>query len=259
MQNNILASPVLEMLTRFQAIAQRLGIDFYVVGAIARDIRLSANPEMKPKRQTKDVDIALLIADQSQFYQLKDALLEMGEFSAHPTEAIKLFYKQSIEVDLLPFGEIENHARETRLEKPKLFVIDVPGFSEIMPYAEVIEINGLLDLKVCTLEGLVLLKLIANDDTPSRIKDISDIEHIISVYFELCIEDIFSNHADAADLYSTDTINYLELVAARVIGRKINTLLESSADLRMRVLSILNKKTTGEKWQAIAEGMQDFR
>ncbi|QEC41635.1 hypothetical protein [Pseudobacter ginsenosidimutans] len=258
MQTSIIATPVLDMLNAFQKIVQKLEIDFYIVGAIARDIRLSANQGMMPKRQTKDVDIALFISSESQFNQLKEELLATGEFTAHPTEAIKLFFKQSIEVDLLPFGEIENKAREAKLEKPRLFVMDVPGFWEILPYAEAFDINGVEGLKVCTLEGLVLLKLIANDDTPSRIKDITDIEHIVSVYFELCMEDIFSHHADAAELYPTTANNYMELAASRIIGRKIRGILDQSEDLQKRILSILNKRTTGELWQAMANGMQDI-
>jgi predicted nucleotidyltransferase len=257
MHKNIPDSPVLELLTTFQGVVKPLGIDFFIVGAIARDIRLSANPQMKPLRQTKDVDIALLVADESQFYQVKDALLGTGLFTAHATEAIKLFYKESIELDLLPFGEIENHARETRLHKPRPFVMDMPGFSEIMPHVEEFEINGLSSFKVCTLEGLVLLKLIANDDNPSRIKDITDIQHIVSVYFELCMEDVFSNYADVAELYDTSINNYMHLVAARIIGRKINFLLQNSKDLHKRILSILNKRASGELWQAMTDGIHD--
>ena len=253
----ILTPAVLEMLTAFEGVLKEFGTDFYLVGAVARDIRLSGNPEFAPTRRTKDVDIALLIADEEQFYKIKDALLKTGNFMAHPTEAIKIFYKESIEVDLLPFGDIEDHTRETRLEKPRLFVIDVPGFREILPHVEEIEVGNQLKLKVCTLEGLVLLKIIANDDKPSRIKDITDIEHILSVYFDLCMEDIFSSHADAADLYDTGIPNYMSLVSARIIGRKINNLLKGSAELRKRILHILENKSTTDYWVAMAGGMKD--
>lgn len=96
----------------------------------------------------------------------------------------------------------------------------VPGFWEIMPYAEAFDINGVEGLKVCTLEGLVLLKLIANDDT-------------------------------------TTANNYMQLVAARIIGRKIRGILDQSGDLQKRILSILHKRTIGELWLAMADGMRD--
>jgi predicted nucleotidyltransferase len=48
-----------------------------------------------------------MIADEGQFYTIKDALLQTGAFTAHETEAIKLCYKHAIEIDLMPFGDIE--------------------------------------------------------------------------------------------------------------------------------------------------------
>jgi predicted nucleotidyltransferase len=128
---------------------------------------------------------------------------------------------------------------------------------EILPHAEELEVGKHLKLKVCTLEGLVLLKIIANDDNPSRTKDITDIEHIISVYFDLCMEDIFSSHADAANHYDTGVPNYMGLVSARIIGRKINTLLEGSTDLWQRVLTIIEGKSSTDHWAAMADGMKD--
>ena len=221
MTSEILTPAVIEMLLAFENVLKQFDTDFYLVGAVARDIRLSGDPAFAAKRRTKDVDIALLIADEEKFYQVKAALLDTGNFTAHATEAVKLFYKEAIEVDLLPFGEIENEIRETRLEKPRLFVLDVPGFMEIFPHAEIVQLNEHLSLKVCPLEGLVLLKLIANDDNPSRTKDITDIEHILVVYFDICSVAIFDTDEDAADLYATDVANYIYLVSARVIGRKI--------------------------------------
>ena len=113
--------PVLEMLDAFGKVVNQLGIDFFLVGALARDMRLNGDSKLASKRATKDVDIAILLASEEQFYQVKDALIATGDFVAHEREAIKLFYRQAIEVDLLPFGEIENLDRETRIEKPRPF------------------------------------------------------------------------------------------------------------------------------------------
>jgi predicted nucleotidyltransferase len=113
--------PVLEMIDAFGKVVNQLGIDFFLVGALARDMRLNGDSKLASKRATKDVDIAILLASEEQFYQVKGALIATGDFVAHEREAIKLFYRQAIEVDLLPFGEIENLDRETRIEKPRPF------------------------------------------------------------------------------------------------------------------------------------------
>lgn len=156
---NIISEPVLQMLAAFERVLKKLNIDFYLVGALARDIGLSVNPRLASKRKTNDVDIAIFVASEQQFCQVKQALIATGEFAAHETESIKLFYMGAIELDLLPFGDIENKERETRLKQPRLFVMDVPGFREVFPDAEQYKLNDEVTLKVCPLEGIVLLKL----------------------------------------------------------------------------------------------------
>jgi predicted nucleotidyltransferase len=247
-------SQLLEMLKAFGRVLNQYEIDFFLVGALARDIRLSKDPAFAPKRATKDVDIAIMLASEEQFYVVKDALVATGDFTAHDHEAIKLFYKQAIEVDLLPFGEIESVTRETRIEKPQPFILEVPGFKEVLPDAEPLDIKG-FTMRVCSLEGIVLLKIIANADNPSRTKDLTDIEHIVNVYFELNYEKIFLDFADVPELYETNDVNYLQLVSAQVIGRVIGRLLANSPALHQRILNILSSKSSGRYWAEMAAGI----
>lgn len=244
---------VLEMLDAFGKVANRHGIDFFLVGALARDIRLLNNSRLASGRMTKDVDIAIFLASEDQFYEVKEALLATGDFVAHERVAIKLLYQQAIEVDLLPFGEIENADRETRIEKPRPFIMDVPGFREVLPAAEQVTVEG-FTIRVCSLEGIILLKIIANDDNPSRTKDITDIEHIVKVYFNLNDDKIYEEFYDIFELYDAGDMDYLALVSARVIGRIMGQLLAGSPGLRQRVLDILRAKATGRYWTEMAEG-----
>jgi predicted nucleotidyltransferase len=256
MTDNILTKPVLEMLAQFQQVLAQFGVDFYLVGAVARDIHFSRNPAFASKRATLDVDLAVMLADEEQFYTVKEALVNTGNFTAHSTEAIKLFYKGAIELDLLPFGEIENEYRETRIQKPRLFALDVPGFMELLPEAQVIEVGDGTSLKVCSLEGIVMLKLIAWNDKPGRTKDVNDIDHIIEVYIDFNDAEIYGDYEDVMDMYDTNFSGYLQLVSARVIGRKIGKLLKNSGDLKERIATIAGGRLT-ETWQAIAEGISD--
>jgi predicted nucleotidyltransferase len=245
-----------EMLASLESIFKKNGIDFYLVGAVARDVHFLANPSFASGRTTNDIDIAIMVANEDQFYVLKEAILATGNFSAHETESIKLFYKHSIELDLLPFGGIENDNREVHIQRPRLFIIDVPGFKEVLPVAEEMSVTENVSLKVCSLEGLVLLKLIANDNNPSRTKDIIDIEHIVKVYFDFQSESIYQDHLDVMDIYDVNNNNYLELISARVIGRKIGVLLSQSEDLFLQVQNITRKRVT-EIWQSLSAGMED--
>jgi predicted nucleotidyltransferase len=243
------------MLKDMESIFTAFGIDYYVVGAVARDIHLSADLGAAAIRKTNDVDLAIMVNDEGQFNQLKTALIETGNFTAHTTETIKLFYQESIEVDLLPFGKIEEPNRNVKLTDPTS-VLNMPGFLEIYPFVDDIQVTDEMNIKVCTMEGIILLKLISNNDRPQRTKDITDIEHIIRVYFDLYSGDIYEEHFDTMDMYETGQSDYLQLVCSRVIGRKIQTLLAGSDKLRDRIKMILeNRPTTW--WQAILDGLND--
>src|SRR6185312_8610549 len=102
---DLIQPAIIEMLKEIEPVLQKFDIDFYVVGAIARDIQLG---EYIATRKTNDVDIAIRVGDEKQFAELKRALVETGNFTPHETEAIKLFHKGGIELDLLPFGDIED-------------------------------------------------------------------------------------------------------------------------------------------------------
>jgi predicted nucleotidyltransferase len=226
-----------------------------VVGAVARDIQLSADQNAVAIRKTNDVDLAILVNNEGQFRELKQALVATGHFTQHPTENIKLYYQEAIELDLLPFGDIEEADRNVRLTDPRI-VLNMPGFKEIFPNVKNILVSDDLAIKVCTMEGIILLKLISNNDRPERTKDISDIEHIVQVYFDLYHGDIYEEYFDTMDLYETNQQDYLPLVCARVIGRKIKILLAGSEVLSERVKGILAKRPT-TWWNAMLAGMND--
>lgn len=232
------------------------GVDYFLVGALARDIRLAAREEFAARRKTKDVDVAVLLVHEEQFYAIKDALLATGDFEESAYKAIKLIYKGFAEVDLLPFGEIENEYGELQFSRHPLLVMDMSGFKEVYPFVDTITVAEGLTLNVSTLEGLIILKLIANDDNPSRSKDITDIEHVLEVYFELNSNEIYTSHLQVMDLYSTDKIEYLQLVAARVLGRKINLMLPDYPDTKEKLKAILTKRPVNT-WQAMLDGMND--
>ncbi|MET3112687.1 putative nucleotidyltransferase [Pedobacter sp. CG_S7] len=150
MSNNLILAPAIaEMLLDLQVVFSKFDIDFYLVGAIARDIHLSANEQLASARGTKDVDLAITISDEGQYNQVKAALVETGLFDVHETEAIKLMYKNSIEVDLLPFGDIEQPNRNVRLTDPT-FVLNMPGFTEIYPFVKDFELGNGQIIKVCS-------------------------------------------------------------------------------------------------------------
>ncbi len=253
---DILHPSIAEMLKAMETVLREFDVDFFLVGAVARDIRLAAGEEFTARRKTNDVDIAVLMDNEEQFYAIKEALVATGEFEESAIKPIKLIYKEAMEVDLLPFGEIENGDRELQLSKHALLVMDMSGFKEVYPFVDTITVSEGLSLNVCSLEGLVMLKLIANDDNPSRTKDITDIEHFLEVYFDLNADEIYKDYMDVMDLYDTDINEYLQLVSARVIGRKMEEMLNDADDTTGHMKIILTKRPVAT-WQAMLDGVND--
>lgn len=255
LNSQILEPVVAEMLIELQAVFLKFDIDFYLVGAVARDINLSANEQLSSARRTKDVDLAVSINDEGQYNLIKSELISKGLFEPHETEAIKLLYKGAVEVDLLSFGKIEEQDRNVRLTDP-VFILNMPGFREIYPFVKTFELSEGQTIKVCTMEGIILLKLIAHDDRPQRTKDISDIEHIIQNYFELYNDEVYESYFDIMEVYDTVEPDYIQLVCSRVIGRKMKSMLEGSSELFARVAAILAKRQTA-RWLAMLNGFND--
>ncbi len=251
---DFLQSPVAEMLAILKTVLQELGIDYFLVGAMARDIQLSRRHDLAAKRKTNDIDIAVLIDVEDDFNALKEALVKTGEFETTAGNPLKLIYRQSLELDLLPFGEIEDEQRMLRLNKEVL--LSMQGFREVYPFIQTHTLGSGLTISVCPLEGLVLLKLLSNHENPSRTKDITDIEHFIQVWFELNADEVFENYMVIMNMYDTGRYNYLQLIAARIIGRKIKGLLENTFGGKEHLTAILSKRSV-ETWQAMLDGLND--
>lgn len=256
MTDTILTHPLMEEMFKDLATVFRIyGVDFYLVGAIARDVHLNRADDRRTLRRTRDIDIAVMLNNEEQFHEVKNALISSGKFTEHHSEPIKLFYKNELEIDVLPFGEIENVYYEVQLHKPRVYTIDVPGFAVLNNTTEQIKI-GANDIHICSVEGIIILKLFANDDNSVRTKDITDIEHLLSVYFDLNQLDIWENYLDVMDIYDTTDREYLQLVSAHVTGRKIRQLMANAPSLTTRLERILSGRAHS-LWQAMYNGITE--
>lgn len=234
---------MVELLRVLTQALTHFNIDFFLVGAFARDIHMHSSKDFIQRRRTKDIDLAILIADERQFQNLKSYLIQQGSFKGSPTEPIRLIFTESIEVDLLPFGLIQNEKGETILAERKDFVLEMPGFKEIYPYAKQFKTVEGINLKVSTLPGIVLLKLLAWQDRPERKKDIEDIDYIFQHFYLLQVEDIVTEHGDLLDAYEISSI-YTELVSARFIGRQIGEIFKNNTILKDRIIRLLQEETS---------------
>ncbi len=217
----------------FERAFTSLGIDFYLIGALARDTWFA----QKGIRAlgTKDMDWAVAITEEKQFKELKDFLVQNEGFTESSSNEYVLFDEKGLQIDLLPFGAIEIEGNKF-IDSTGVVRTNISGFKEVYDEAvEEVNFENKFTFKVSSLPGVVILKFIAFDDRPEmRTKDIQDIGIILNHYFDIETEAIYSKHTDLFE-HEMD----LHIIAARVLGREMQSILNSNSLLKERVLSIL--------------------
>lgn len=244
---------IAEMLDAIGQALDLFGIDYYLVGAVARDVWMSGIHKKTPKKTTGDIDFAVLINDKGVYEKLREHLIEKADFEPSHENAFVLIWKDKTQVDLLPFGAIEDENRKVTVAGTGFTTVDVPGFSEVyeegLPQMELAERHY---FKCCTLPGIVLLKLIAWEDRPEvRRDDIIDISDILHHFFDMYDEEIWSNHSD---LFDTENAN-LKWIAARVMGREMKKIAQRNIQLYERIQNILETNATDVQNSRMAEIM----
>jgi predicted nucleotidyltransferase len=219
----------------------KFGIDYYLVGAVSRDIWMSGINKITPRRTTGDIDFAVFINDKGIYEELKEYLINVEGFTPYSGNAFVIIWKDGTEVDLLPFGAIEDEHRQVTVKGNGYTNIHVEGFKEVYDQdLPEIEIGDGHHFKVCTLPGIVLLKLIAWDDRPeARRDDIKDISDILNNFFDMHRDIIWEHHHD---LFEEESVELL-FIAARVMGREIRQITGGSQHLNDRVYHILKVNT----------------
>ena len=83
----------------FQALERgflKFGIDFYLVGATARDVWMKGVHDLPPKRATSDIDFGVMIKDSIVFDDLKSYLIDIEGFIHFKGNEFVLIWKDNI-------------------------------------------------------------------------------------------------------------------------------------------------------------------
>ncbi|WP_345949036.1 nucleotidyl transferase AbiEii/AbiGii toxin family protein [Mucilaginibacter sp. PAMB04274] len=228
----------------------QLNIDFYLIGALARDIWYARGD--KQFRTTKDVDFAIMISNKDDYEAVRNYLIDNKGYREVKTNSFVLLTPADIQVDILPFGEIEIND-EVKFEGAGLTSIKVNGFSEVyLTGTEIVKLATGHTFKVATLPAIILLKFIAYDDRPEvRSKDARDIINIMLHFFDLQADLIYDSHAD---LFGGEEME-LEDIAAIVIGREIRKIADSNENLFKRMDTIMDGLLLAKEDSAFVRNM----
>ena len=239
-----------ELLEALERGFNKFNIDFYLVGATARDVWMRGVHDTPPKRATSDIDFGIMINDSAQFNELKDYLIKEEGFVPNHDNSFVLIWKDKdkTQVDLIPFGELEREGIVT-VKGTGMTSMNVEGFKEVFDSAsEEIEFDG-QQFKVCTLSGIVILKLIAWDDRPEwRREDIGDIAEIIKNYSHFNYDVILEHHNDLF----TEEIE-IDEIAGHFLGREIGKIISGNPKLTKRVKGILERALLEDESNALID------
>lgn len=246
-----------ELLRALERGFDKFGIDYYLVGAVARDVWMSGIHKLEPRRTTADIDFAVLINEKGGYEALKEFLIHSEGFQPSRENAFVLIWKDRTQVDLLPFGAIEDEEATVTIQGTGYTTIHVPGFSEIYEASlPEVEVGAELRFKLCTLPGIVVLKLLAWDDRPEvRRDDIKDISDILNHFFTMHDEEIWANHMD---LFDGEEFTDLLHTAARVMGREIKKIVLRNEKLFARISGIINAHAATAESSKMAVIMSEY-
>jgi predicted nucleotidyltransferase len=234
-----------EALTMVKRIADSLSIPFFIVGASARDFILEHSYGIKPRRMTKDIDLGVEVASWEQFDQLKDSLIATGRFSPDKKEKQR-FHCNSIIFDIVPFGSITDEDRKISWPPEHEIFMSMFGFKEAYEHSVVVRLSTdpPLDVKVPTLPGLALMKIISWNDRPSeRQRDADDLLFIMHKY-----EDAGNRERlfDEEQSMLMEEKFYTQLAGIRLLGRDMARISDPET---LRVVIAILENETGEQSQ----------
>ena len=177
-----IANPLLvELLKILTDSFNRMGREFYVIGATARDIIIRQLIDTTSGRRTKDLDIAIAIPDWSVFDEIKEVLVADGFKKS--TDMRQRFYYGEYELDIVPYGVAKDDDNIYWPPEEEI-AMSVKGFDEVLSESITVNIDGEFDLRIASLHGLFLLKFNAwLDRNIETSKDAEDMSFILSNYF----------------------------------------------------------------------------
>lgn len=237
-----------EVLTCVERVLRSHGLDFYILGGLARDIHF-LQEGYQPRRITRDVDIAVFIPVSSKYDALLEELIANESFSRTTGNPVRLRHPAGVIVDILPFNEGTSANSGMAHFGPALADFNLKGLLEVYQFsADEVEIEDGHRYKVASLEAIMMLKFMAFDSKPEwRQKDMEDIGLLWKHYFDFNDIEIYDHYFD---LFDPD--RSLTAIASRVIGRKISVALSFNAALLQQFESVLEKYATDKESHAIA-------
>jgi predicted nucleotidyltransferase len=215
---------IVRVLRTLDPIARSADCAYFVAGATARDLILVNIHGLRPGRATRDIDFGIAVENWDRFALLKERLVATADFTSDRSALQRLTYSDqaadlSIPIDLIPFRGVT--ADDGTIEWPpsRYIVMNVAGFEEALASSIPIQIEESLIVRVASIPGLMLLKLVAWSDRGRVIdKDAADIYRLLTAYADAGNTDcLYENEMDLLEAVGFD----MQLAGAELLGRDV--------------------------------------
>lgn len=241
-----------QVVLAIQEILGEKAYDFILIGATARDLILDGQYNLGAGRVTLDVDFALYVPEWDSYAEMIKTLLASGRFSA--TKVMhKLIYNDNCEVDIVPFGEIQDENGEYTWPPDFIQSMNVAGFMEIKNQCITFQVEGEeIIIQAAPIHAIYFMKILAwNDRKHKDDKDGKDQGFILSNYIALKYEALYDDYQDIVESEDWDTITS----CARILGRDIAKLLKDNPKALQKTSEIIEKELIDEDNSKLARSM----
>lgn len=215
---------------------EKMGIKFFLIGAVARDILMDLSGE-KTGRATMDLDIAIAIDKWEEFEQLSDEITALSNFKKDNLQKQRFIYKNDFQLDIVPYGNIKDQHDKIFWPPDQSFAMSVVGFEEAEKELLKIHLDDEINFEIVSLTGIFLLKLFAwKDRSAITNKDADDIGFMLTNYLNINRDLSFQepyNHVYEVDNYSDIT------AGAIILGMHLSELLNTGAKVKIDLNKLL--------------------
>jgi len=236
-----LNAPFGELLSIIHQAVTEQNIAFFLAGATARDIVLHHVFDRPKGRRTYDIDTAILISGWQEFKRVKQGLIAQGMRETREIHRV-IHTNTGMPVDIIPFGAISNEQGDITWPPEHSVVMSVAGFQQAYDSSLSVDIGNNCLIKVASIAGLALLKLIAwCDRQPETYKDAEDFLTLITQYEHIQTERLFDEYVPA------ESLNYnMQRAGAYLLGHDIALILKKTKYHQLHLVRTeLNERFTG--------------
>lgn len=240
----------LKILKIINEIADKLNIDYFIVGATVRDIILNYVYDIIIYRATNDIDFAVRVRSWNE-YKLLTEEIEKAGFEKDDRIIHRYRYEGKI-IDFIPFGEVATDDGIIVWPDKDEKAMSVLGFDDAFLNRKdiLIQSEPEIIIKAASVQSLVVLKIFSwNERTINeRLRDAKDLYLIITTYLRAGNEQrLFDEHQDLFE----KTEDY-DLSGARLLGRDIQKTV--SEKVLRNLLEILD----ADKLTTLATEMSEY-